>query len=319
MNLKNIKVSIICVTYNHEKYIREALDSIVMQETNFDFEVLIGEDCSSDGTREILKEYEDRYPGLFRMFYRDVNMGASKNEYELFMAARGEYIAALELDDKWTDSKKLQKQYDFLETHKEYIGVAHDFDIIDKYGVVIENSDNMLIKNFFEQKFTFVDFMEYGFIFQTGTHFYRNIYRDGDDYSVVYKAHTLIRDLTILCILLSRGDFYIITDNMSAYRRFFDKNAVNGRNIIALDKPASYYDTARQLEVINKYLNGKVDLSPKWSTEIFDYFKALFKREKCGYKFTVFMGMYLRSSKFTKRKVNKKIISSVKRKFLRKI
>lgn len=171
MTEKEIAVSVICVTYNHEKYIRQALDSILMQKTDFAYEVLIGEDCSTDGTRAILKEYEAKHPDLFRMYYRDSNVGATKNEYELFMDAKGRYVAALELDDIWTDERKLQKQFDFLEAHEEYIGVSHDFDIIDKDGNIIENDDNKRIKQFFNKQFTFEDFMEYGFVFRDGNPF----------------------------------------------------------------------------------------------------------------------------------------------------
>ena len=135
-------ISVICVTYNHEKYIEEALNSILMQETELEYEILVGEDCSTDKTRDILKKFEEKYPDKFRMYFRDVNLGATKNEYELFMDAKGKYIAALELDDIWTDKRKLQKQYDFLEAHPEYIGVSHDFNIIDASGNVIDNDDN---------------------------------------------------------------------------------------------------------------------------------------------------------------------------------
>ena len=84
----DIKVSVICVTYNHEKYIRQALDSILSQKTDFAFEVLVGEDCSTDGTADILREYEKLYPDIFRMYYRDPNLGATRNEYGLMPSAR---------------------------------------------------------------------------------------------------------------------------------------------------------------------------------------------------------------------------------------
>ena len=201
---KDILVSVICVTYNHEKYIRAALDSIILQKTDFAFEILVGEDCSTDSTRVILAEYEKKYPDMFKMYYREKNLGATRNEYELLMDAKGDYIAALELDDIWTDENKLQKQFDFLKANPDYIGVAHDFDIIDKDGNVIDNEDNKAIKSFLGKRFTIDDFLNEGFVFQTGTHFYRNIFKDGKDYSIIYTADRLIRDKTILSILLDR-------------------------------------------------------------------------------------------------------------------
>lgn len=313
MTEKEIAVSVICVTYNHEKYIRQALESIVMQKTKFAFEVLVGEDCSTDGTRAVLKEYEAKYPDIFHMYYRDVNMGATKNEYELFMAAKGIYIAALELDDIWTDEYKLQKQYDFLEAHPEYIGVSHDFEIIDKDGHVIENDDNKRIKQFFNQKFTFEDFMEYGFVFQTGTHFYRNIYKDGSDYTIIYKAHTLIRDLTILSILLNKGEFYILPDVMSAYRRFFDDSAQNGRNVTVQNLAQDYCNTIRQVKMLYEYLEGKADFSKKWNTLLTDYFKGMMKRVQPGFSLGTFLKLYRESCPETKKKFRAGLCASLTR------
>ncbi len=312
-NNEEIKVSVICVTYNHEKYIRQALDSIVSQKTDFDFEILVGEDCSTDSTRDILKEYEKKYPNLFRMYYRDKNLGATLNEYELFMDAKGDYIAALELDDIWTDEDKLQKQFEFLENNKEYIGVAHDFDIIDKDGNVIEDDDNKAIKSFLDKAFTLQDFLDNGFVFQTGTHFYRNIYKDGSDYSIIYTADRLIRDKTVLSLLLDRGDFYILPDKMSAYRRFFDKDAVNGRNATNADMELDLYTKAHHVEALNEYFKGRIDYSRQWSDMIWDYGKRVLKRTD-GFRLARFMHMYKKADKKTKCLVRKEISKAIKRK-----
>lgn len=315
MGKDKIAVSVICVTYNHEKYIREALDSILMQKTDFEFEILVGEDCSTDGTREILKEYEEKYPERFHMYYREKNLGATKNEYELFMDARGKYIAALELDDIWTDSLKLQKQYDFLETHEEYIGVSHDFDIIDKTGHVIENSDNQKIKEYFNRKFTLENFLTDGFIFQTGTHFYRNIYKDGSDYSIIYTADRLIRDKTILSLLLFRGDFYILPDTMSAYRRFFDTDAQNGRNLTNSNLELDLFTKAHHVEMLNRHFKGEIDYSLQWSDIVFDYIKNYFK-EKEPYKLSRIFYLYHHADKRTRRRIRKAFGDSIKRKVM---
>ena len=312
-NDEKIKVSVICVTYNHEKYIRHALDSIVNQKTDFDFEILVGEDCSTDQTRDILREYEIQYPNLFRVFYRDKNLGATLNEYELFMDAKGDYIAALELDDIWTDEGKLQKQFDFLENNAEYIGVAHDFDIIDKDGNVIDDEDNKAIKSFLGKAFTLQDFLDNGFVFQTGTHFYRNIYKDGNDYSIIYTADRLIRDKTVLSLLLDRGDFYILPDKMSAYRRFFDKDAVNGRNATNADMELDLFTKAHHVEALNTYFKGRIDYSRQWSDMIWDYGKRVLKRTE-GFRLKRFMHMYRMADKKTKSLVRKEIGKAIKRK-----
>lgn len=118
----SIEVSVICNAYNHEKYIRSALDGFVMQKTTFPFEVLIHDDASSDRTAEIIREYEIKYPDIIKPIYSTENQ-YSKNDGSLrriqFGRVRGNYIALCEGDDYWTDPLKLQKQYDLLEAHPE--------------------------------------------------------------------------------------------------------------------------------------------------------------------------------------------------------
>lgn len=121
-NQPEIKVSICCVTYNHEKYIRHCLDGFVLQKTNFAFEILVHEDASTDNTASILKEYESKYPHLFRCVYQTENQFTKQNTLVniLFKMAKGKYIALCEGDDYWTDPDKLQKQVDFLETNPQF-------------------------------------------------------------------------------------------------------------------------------------------------------------------------------------------------------
>lgn len=313
---EKIAVSVICVTYNHEKYIRQALDSILMQETNFPFEIRVGDDCSTDQTQAVMREYEKKYPGRFIMYYRDHNLGATKNEYELLMEARGRYIASLELDDIWTDVHKLQKQYDFLETHKEYIGVSHDFIIIDKDGKRLPEMDDERLVDYLNRPFTLQDFLKNGFLFQTGTHFYKNIWKDGKDYSIIYRADRLIRDRTILSILLERGDFYILSDSMSAYRRFFDPDATNGRNVTNRNLELDLYTKAHHIESLYHYFQGRIDYSEQWSDIVYDYFKHLMKREK-PYSLKHFSHLYFAADHKTRKMLRRFMMESLKRKIKR--
>lgn len=119
------KVSIIAISYNHEKYIRQAFESFVMQKTDFKFEVVVGDDCSTDGTQAIIDEYINRYPELFRQVRRTKNVGVQKNFIETMQAADGEYLAICECDDFWTDSQKLQRQAEFLDNNPSYALCFH--------------------------------------------------------------------------------------------------------------------------------------------------------------------------------------------------
>ena len=116
----NILVSIVCITYNHEPYLRQALEGFLMQETDFPVEIILAEECSTDGTRAICEEYAEKYPSKIKYIYRDHNVGYNENEYEAMCTATGKYIAYCEGDDYWTDSLKLKKQVDFLESHPDY-------------------------------------------------------------------------------------------------------------------------------------------------------------------------------------------------------
>lgn len=126
----NILVSICSITYNHAPYIRQCLDGMLMQKTNFDFEIIINDDCSTDGTTEIIREYVEKYPDIVKPIYHE------ENQYQkgvramfakfVFPKAQGKYIALCEGDDYWTDPLKLQKQVDFLESHPEYSLCFHN-------------------------------------------------------------------------------------------------------------------------------------------------------------------------------------------------
>jgi glycosyltransferase involved in cell wall biosynthesis len=135
-------VSVWVITYNHAGFIGECLDSILTQETNFFYEICLGEDESNDGTREICKEYAKKYHKKIRLFLRDRNDPAREgckgvwqfNFIETFKACRGKYIALCDGDDFWSDPYKLQKQVDFLENHPECSGCYHKISQIDEAG-----------------------------------------------------------------------------------------------------------------------------------------------------------------------------------------
>lgn len=114
-----MKVSVLVMTYNHEKFISRALESVAMQETNFEFEILISEDCSTDGTREIVLDFEKAHPNKVRLLLSEQNIHSNEIVVRGIQAARGQFIALLDGDDYWISPHKLQKQVDFLESHPE--------------------------------------------------------------------------------------------------------------------------------------------------------------------------------------------------------
>ncbi|MBE0492289.1 MAG: glycosyltransferase [Sulfurospirillum sp.] len=129
-------VSIACITYNHEHYIAQTIESFLMQETEFPFEIIIGEDCSTDNTRTIVESYRLHYPKLIRVLYPESNGGFQHNLVQTFQNCQGDFIALCEGDDYWTDPKKLQKQVDYLQNNPDCVITYGAVQAFDENGIV---------------------------------------------------------------------------------------------------------------------------------------------------------------------------------------
>ncbi len=211
-----VTVSIYVATYNHEDYIVRALDSILMQKTKYSYEVLVGEDCSTDNTRNILKEYEVQHPNKLTIFYRTENMHLKpiKNAMDLRMRCRGKYLIALEGDDFWTDENKLEKQVSFLEEHPEYIAVAHNCTVVGKDS--LPNGEQY--PECKDSEYSFNHFFKRIMPGQLTTVLCRNYMTDDImDLSLVSQGLSPGDQLTYFS-LLCHGRIYCLQDSMSAYR-----------------------------------------------------------------------------------------------------
>ncbi|NFH91446.1 glycosyltransferase family 2 protein [Clostridium botulinum] len=230
MENDNIEVSVIVITYNQSEYIRQAIDSILMQKVNFKYEILVGDDASSDGTQEILKQYAEKYHYLFKLTLREENVGATKNAYDILTKAKGKYLATLEGDDFWTDKSKLQIQYDFMEKNTDYVGCTHKFNIVDENNVPYKNKRLNWVKQ--KEVFTINDFEGIYLPGQPSTFFRKNLFKNSMyDYSVLYKLHPLISDRTAMLYFLLQGNFFCLNKNMSIYRI---SSLGQGKNITSL-------------------------------------------------------------------------------------
>lgn len=169
------KVSILCITYNHAKYIRDALDGFVMQKTTFPFEVLIHDDASTDGTADIIREYEKKYPDIIKPIYQTENKwskGVKIAQDFLWPNIQGEYVAINEGDDYWTDENKLQKQVDFLESHPDYAVCFHPVQVIWEDNRMPAYIFPKLSIRFHKRTLTVQDLLRHNFI-QTNSVMYR--------------------------------------------------------------------------------------------------------------------------------------------------
>ena len=133
-----MKVSIICTNYNKGDWVREAMDSFLNQKTNFDFEIIIIDDASTDHSYEIIQEYQNKFPEKVRTFRNEVNLGITRTWKKVCQEAKGQYIARCDSDDFWTDSLKLQKQVDLLDASTDSLWSNTEFDMVDLDGNLIQ-------------------------------------------------------------------------------------------------------------------------------------------------------------------------------------
>ena len=223
----NPVVSVIVLTYNHRDYIGQTLDSILCQKVDFPYEILIGDDASTDGTSEIVREYADNN-SIIRAFIRKQNIGGTKNLYDLLQRARGEYIANCEGDDYWIDPEKLQFQVNFLQKNLKYSACTHATSIVDENGKKLEKQ--RISWECTKNEYTLRDFKGRYLPGQPATWVHRNFMLDSrHDYSIIFRAHPLVGDRTVAMILAMLGPIRREDRVMSCYRRTSDprKSATN--------------------------------------------------------------------------------------------
>lgn len=211
-----VMLSICVPTYNHEKYIRQALESIFMQKTNYSYEILVGEDKSTDNTRKVLEEIErENHPEL-KIFYRQHNMNNSdcRNLLDLMDKSRGKYLIILEGDDYWIDDNKIECQIRFLEDNPNYIAVAHNCIVVDANSKIIdENYDEC-----HDDDYTWEHYASEILPGQTATVMMRNLNKLSYVDMSLIRTRRMPGDRKINFTLLCYGKVFCIQKKMSAYR-----------------------------------------------------------------------------------------------------
>ncbi|MDY0235313.1 MAG: glycosyltransferase [Gudongella sp.] len=254
MENNNILVSISCITYNQEYYISRALDSFLMQKTNFEYEILIHDDASTDRTAEIIKEYEEKYPYIIKPIYQSVNQYSKGVKIGKLNDNRalGKYIASCEGDDYWIDSHKLQKQVNYMELHTDCSLCVHAANTVDYNG---KQTGYRIRPNIGNRKYTFEDMLVAGGgLFATNSMLYRvELIENLPDF--YYSAPVGDYPLQIYLSLL--GEVYYLDEVMSAYRI----NAINSwTNEIVFNDFRIIEHTKRiifMFNEINKFTKGK--------------------------------------------------------------
>jgi len=216
MDIEKPLVSVCIQTYQHVEFIQKTIEGVLMQKTNFPIEILIGEDESSDGTREICIEYAKKYPDKIRLFLNERKNviyihGKPTGRWNLinnFKHANGKYIAMLPGDDYWTSPLKLQKQVDILEKNLSYSMCFHDVDIFE------EDETTKLFPDIEEKNvFKLTDLFSPWFI-PTSSMVFRNCINLPEWYTDVVSG-----DFALHFLIAEQGDIYYLRENLAVYRK----------------------------------------------------------------------------------------------------
>ncbi|NIK91372.1 glycosyltransferase [Mangrovimonas sp. CR14] len=225
-----IMVSICCVTYNHEAYIKEALDGFLSQKVEFNYEVLINDDASTDKTPEILKAYEQKYPDIFKVIYQRENQyskyKSGMNPRFNYPRAKGKYFAICDGDDYWTDPLKLQRQVSFLERNPQFAACSHktqqvsdgNFEDDHRFGNIYNGSDVLTTEDLILNKVRI----------HSSSLLFRKEFLIEPEW--LYKIKGL--DIILRLLLSLKGPVKVLQESMSAYRLHVDgvSNSFNHQN-----------------------------------------------------------------------------------------
>jgi len=240
-------VTVLAISYCHEKYLRTALDSILSQETSFPFELIVHDDASTDNSASIIREYVGNYPHIIRPILEDENQ-YSKGVQAVMRAVkpyvRGRYIAYLDCDDYWTDSHKLQVQVEYLESHPAFLAVAHNCTVVNEDGIPTGEQ----YPECRDEEFTTEHFFNEILAGQLGTLMIRDfLTQSTDDHPLIVNSLPGPFDRVLNLTLLMNGRVHCIQKSMSAYRHIVD----NGTSFSATYQ----YDIKRDARFYLSFVN----------------------------------------------------------------
>lgn len=268
-----IMVSVFCTVYNHEKFLRKCLDGLVNQKTDFKFEILIHDDCSTDNSKQIIKEYEQLYPDLFIAIYSDENQysrGVEILQDILLPRSHGKYIAFCEGDDYWIREDKLQLQYNYMETHPECSLCTHNTIFHDLNG---EEKDR-LFNNWTEIHQLSAEDIFWGWTIHTSSHFIR---RECYAYPAEMNYRHWFGDYVMRTYSYSCGSVVSLPEVMSVY----NSNNTSGVSYLFFhDAPVEQINTkilerAAYLKEFNVFTNRRFEKVINYKINEIE-FKALF-------------------------------------------
>jgi len=211
-NIDYNTISVIMITYGHEKFIRQAVEGVLMQKCNFNVELIIANDASPDKTSDIVYDIIKTNPNANRIKYinRDKNIGGQNNFKDAFEQCKGKYIAHCEGDDYWTDPYKLQKQINFLETNPDYVLTFHKIKILQPNGILVDDFITKIPENYQ----TIEALAQYGNYIHTPSIVYKNIINELPFEMMISP----IGDYFLYMIIAQHGKLKYFEESMAVYR-----------------------------------------------------------------------------------------------------
>lgn len=261
----DIAVSVFCIAFNQEKYIRQCLDSLLSQKTEFPYEILINDDVSTDGTREILSEYAERYPDRIRLQLQEENQYSKGQDLLsiLLPLARGKYICFCEGDDFYLDDTKLQRQYEAMEAHPECSLCVHRVQSVSESGETMPNTTpNGAYPEGVKKSEDIIAKMTFSYSFHTSSYFLRvDAFRQLSTqlpayYTNIMKADGL-SDIPLFLYFAQKTSVLFLDRTMSAWRR----NTAGGwSSRTSNEKRVRHYELInKMLGEYNEYTNRKYE------------------------------------------------------------
>ncbi len=266
-------VSVCIITYNHEKYISEAIESVLMQKTDFPFDIIIHDDASNDNTAQLVKEYAEKHKQIKTIFQKEnkYSKGYKPLVEYIFPICEGKYIAICEGDDYWTDPYKLQKQVDFLEANDDYIITYHNAKIINENNEIVNNSKltNNLKKDFSQEE------LIKGTMILTLTMCFKNVIREFPE--ELFKVKNGDKFLTSLLGNFGKGKYQSEIED-AVYRK-------HGASIwSSLEKVKQVFYNGDTRAWLSRYYNriGKMSYANYFKEESIKHFKRIFSNNIKG-------------------------------------
>lgn len=315
-----MEISILLLTYNHEKYIKYALDSIISQKISVSYEILILDDASTDNTQKILIDYKKQYPNLISLYLRRKNScHPTRSGYFLLTKAKGRYFATIEGDDYWTDPLKIQKQYDFLEKNKQYSACVTDLIVVDEKNQQIPDMTVFVKKE--DCTYTLDDLRNLRMHGMAVTFFSRN-YSHKEDQSIIYKANRYMGDITLFMLCVTKLPIYQIDEKTAAYRYVSNAgennfNSIHKENIYKRYMLLEYWIMLENY--IKKYYMKEFELIPikrEFANDLYRYsfwamLRLVWKSKNRKKYLSLFVAKrYLLNSQFVLRGEEKRLVCS---------